>query len=260
MIKIGPAGIGGFKETEEFLERYQKLGIGCAEIPFTYRVWLDNEQSKKVGEFAKKFNIELTIHAPYYINLDSEDPKKIQDSMRRILDCCEKANFLGAKYVVFHAAYYGKNDPKKVFQIVKKKILEMQKIIKKNNWQVTLAPETTGKKSQFGSLDELIQLVKETKCFLCIDFAHLEARNGSIDYDKILTKINKAKLGKLHCHFSGIVYSDKGERNHEITPDKKWQELLKNLKKYKIECNIINESPTPIEDSLKGLKILDKLK
>jgi len=258
-IQFGPAGIGGFKETEEFLERYSKMGIRCAEIPFTYKIWLDNEQSKKVGEWAKKFNIILSIHAPYYINLTSENPKIIQESMQRILDTCERASYLQAKYVVFHAAYYGKQDKKKVFQIVKKRILEMQKVIQKNKWQVQLAPETTGKESQFGSLDELLKLVKETKCFLCLDFAHMEARVQKNNLKEIFEKIKKAKLSRLHCHFSGIEYGEKGERKHIITPEKKLLELLKYFKKYKIEANLINESPDPISDTLKGIKIWKKL-
>jgi len=256
-INLGPAGIGGFKEAEEFLERYQKLGIKCAEIYFTYRVWLDNEQAKKVGEWAKKFHIELSIHAPYYINLNSVDPQKVKDSMKRILDCCERAHHAHARYIIFHAAYYGQDDKKQVFQVVKKKIIEMQKIIQKNKWQVILAPETTGKPSQFGSLNELLKLIKETKCFLCVDFAHLEAREGKNNLDKIFKTLEK--LPRLHCHFSGIEYGQKGEKKHIITSEKKWLELLKYFKKYKLEANIINESPSPVDDALKGIKIWKKL-
>ena len=259
-IKIGPAGIGGSKEAPEILPQYGNAGIGCAEIPFTYQIWMKKEDAIEIREAAHKSNIQLSIHAPYYINLNSDDPKKVKASMQRILNCCEMGNYLGVNYIVFHAAYYGKTDKKKVFQIVKKRIKEMQTIIKKNTWQVKLAPETTGKKSQFGSIDELLLLVKETGCFLCIDFAHLEARDGKINYDSLFKKIKKAKLGRLHCHFSGIVYGEKGEKKHIPTPKEKWTKLLKALKKYKIEANIINESPIPVEDALSGIKILKKLK
>ncbi|MEM4703228.1 MAG: TIM barrel protein [Candidatus Pacearchaeota archaeon] len=260
IIKFGPAGIGGFKEAQEFLERYNKVGIKCAEIPFTYKVWLDNSQAKKIGEIAKKFQVELTIHAPYYINLNSRDFKKVQASMQRILDCCERAHYLQAKYVVFHAAYYEDINPEKVFQIVKKRILEMERIIKKNEWHVVLAPETTGKASQFGSLEELLQLVKETKCFFCVDFAHMLARKQKINYNEIFEKIKKANIDNLHCHFSGIEFTNKGEKRHVTTSEKAWRDLLSAFKKNKISANIINESPTPVEDSLLGLKIWNSLK
>jgi deoxyribonuclease-4 len=96
--------------------------------------------------------------------------------------------------------------------------------------------------------------VKDTGCFLCIDFAHLEARQGKQEFAKDFAMIKKARLKKLHCHFSGIEYKDKGEIRHLITPEKKWIELLKFFKEFKISASIINESPDPYFDTLKGLK------
>ncbi|UCD20982.1 MAG: TIM barrel protein [archaeon] len=260
MIKLGPVGIGGAKEALDFLEQYKKAGIFCAEIPFNYQVWLKKEDAEKIGKAAKELGIQLSIHAQYWVNLNSEDPKKVEQSMKRILDCCEMGHYVGANYVTFHAAYYQKKTPKQTYDVVKKRIREMQRIIKKNRWNVKLAPETTGKKSQFGSIDELLLLVRETNCFLCIDFAHMEARDQKIDYDKVFRKIKRAKLGTLYCHFSGIEYSEKGERRHVVTPEKNWKKLLPFFKKYKLNANVINESPEPFLDSIKGIRILKSLK
>jgi len=259
LIKLGPAGIGSFKNIEETMLEYKKLGIKCAEIPFTYQAWLSNEQAKKVGIEAEKNNIELTIHAQYWINLNSEDPEKIKASMKRILDCCERAHYCKAKYVVFHAAFYMKKNPEEVYEIVKKKILEMQSVIKKNNWHVTLAPETTGKQSQFGTLKELIKLHKETGCFLCVDFAHIEARTGKEDYGQVLSELKENNIKKIHCHFSGIEYSAKGERRHVTTPSDKIKKLLTAIENSKIEANIINEAPNPVQDTIKSIKLCSKM-
>jgi deoxyribonuclease IV len=259
-IKFGPAGIGGFKEASSRLEMYNKLGIRCAEIPFTYQVWLTNYQSEVLAESIKKYDIAISIHAPYYINLNSQNKKKTEASIKRILLCCERAHYLQARYVVFHAAFYGGKSAEQVYEIVKSKILEMQQVISKNNWHVKLAPETTGKISQFGSLSELLRLHKETGCFLCIDFAHLRARQGKIDYQDVFKKIKEAKLDNLHCHFSGIEFGDKGELRHLVTEEKDLHDLLEHLKKSGLSANIINESPSPVEDSIKGIKILKSLK
>ncbi len=258
-IKLGPAGIGGFKDAPAYLEEYSRLGISCAEIPFTYGVWLDNKQAEEIGNAAKKYNIQLSIHAPYYINLNSDEKAKVEASEKRILDCCERAHHLGAKYVVFHAAFYGKKSPKQVYDVVKKRILEMQKVIKKNNWQVFLAPETTGKPSQFGTLKELLLLVKETGCFFTIDFAHIEAREGKENYKAVLEILKKAHIENIHCHFSGIEYGEKGEKRHVVTELDKLKRLLSLLKKSKLEATFINESPSPVEDSLKAIKVLKSL-
>jgi deoxyribonuclease-4 len=258
-INFGPAGIGGFKEAPKILEAYHKAGIKCAEIPFTYQVWLTNDQAEVIAEVAKRFDIQLSIHAPYYINLNSQNKEKIDASIRRILLCCERAHHLHAKNVVFHAAYYGVKSPEETYQVVKEKIIHMQQALKRNKWDVNLCPETTGKKSQFGSLDELLRLARETWCFMCIDFAHLRAREGKIDYTEVFKKIKAAHLDNLHCHFSGIEFGDKGELRHLVTPESNLHELLNFLKKSGLTANIINESPSPIEDSLKGLKVLHSL-
>ncbi len=130
-----------------------------------------------------------------------------------------------------------------------------QKEIKAKKWDVVLAPETTGKPTQFGDLDELIRLNKETKCHLTVDFAHLKARyNGDIDYEEVMRKIKP--LGHIHCHFSGIIYGEKGEKKHKMLETSEITSLFKLLKKYKIDCTIICESPDPVKDALKMKKLL----
>lgn len=256
MIKIGPAGTSGLGY-EQGLLKCKELKLHALECEFTYGVKMSNAEAKKVGELAKKLNIKLSVHAPYWINLNSEEKIKIRQSQKRILDSCERGHYLGAEYIVFHAAFYGKKSHEETFDMVKESIMEMQKTIKKNKWNVFLAPETTGKKSQFGSLDELLRLIKETKCELCVDFAHLRARNQKINYDEVFKKLKEVK--HIHSHFSGIEFSAKGERRHLITPDSEIKELLKYMIKYKKDATIINESPNPFGDCEKTLDILKSL-
>ena len=256
MIKLGPAGTG--EGTEEGLKRIKELGLDGVEIEFTYGVRMSVATAKKLGGVAKKLGLKLSVHAPYYINLASSEKEKIEASIKRILDSCERGHYLTAKYIVFHAAFYGKRSEEEVYQIVKKAILEMQQVIKKNKWNVVLAPETTGKRSQFGTLDELLRLNKETGCAFCVDFAHLLARNGSIDYNEIIKKLKGFK--EVHCHFSGIEYTEKGERRHLVTEKKDIKNLFEKLLKSKTNFMIINESPDPLGDSVKSKKILEELK
>jgi deoxyribonuclease-4 len=133
----------------------------------------------------------------------------------------------------------------------------MQDEIQKRKWKVKLAPETTGKASQFGDLDELLRLKKETGCSLCIDFAHIKARTGKRDYKEIFEKLEKAGIKSIHAHFSGIEYTAKGERRHMLTGEKEISELLMWIKKSKVDAVIINESPDPLGDSLKSKRILE---
>lgn len=256
MIRIGPAGSKALTGLEE-LREMSKDGLNAMEIEFTYQIWMTDKEAEKVGKDAVEAGVFLSIHAPYYINLNSEEKAKIDASKKRILSCCERGHYFNGNEntpIVFHAAFYGKDTKEGTYKKVKEEILDMQKMIKQKGWKVILCPETTGKSSQFGDLDELLKLSKETGCGITVDFAHLKARNnGKIDYKEVFEKLKQLK--HIHSHFSGIEYTAKGERKHLITPNSEIKELLDWIKKYKIDITIINESPDPYRDSLKTLKL-----
>ena len=256
-IKFGPSGIDGVKQAQLVLEKYSKQGIKAAEIPFTYGIWMKNQEAIIIGKIAKKLDIRLSIHAPYWINLNSEDKTKIKQSIERILRCCEIGHHLSSEEktrIIFHPGFYGKNK-EQAFNIIKEGILELIQEIKTNNWNVELCPETMGKINVFGSLEEISELVEQTKCGFCIDFAHVLARYGDYNFD-LVKKLFPQK--QWQCHFSGIEYGDKGEKKHKTTSKEDWKELLTNIPNDK-EIIIINESPSPVEDSLKGLEVLKSI-
>jgi len=250
MIKFGPAGLGPSESAEDVLEQYHKLGLKACEIAFTYSVYIKPEDAERIGKKAKELGIELSIHAPYFVNLNSDEAEKRAATKKRILDCCKIGELLGAKVVVFHPGYYtnkGKTDEDRAgsYDNIKKGILDLLEVIKENKWKINV----------FGSVDEVSRLVKETGCSFCIDFAHILAREKKVDYEKIID----AFPGKeWHCHFSGIEYGEKGEKNHIPTGKDNWKELLSHLPKDK-EIRIINESPTMVEDAVEGFKIWEKM-
>lgn len=251
-IRIGPAGLGGIREAEETLEEYHRLGFKACEISFTYSIYIkDKKDAEKIGKKAKELGIDLSIHAPYWVNLNSQEKEKREATKQRILNCCEVGHWLNAKAVVFHPGYYGKNK-ERAYDVIKQGIEEMLKEVKKNKWVIELCPETMGKVNVFGSAEEISRLVKDTGCGFCIDFAHILAREKEVDYEKI-KKLFPGK--KWHCHFSGIVYGDKGEKNHKKTEKKEWKKLFDNLPDDK-QITIVNESPDMINDCLEGLEII----
>ena len=255
-IKFGPAGLGGIKDASSNLEMYHKLGLKACEIAFTYGVYIKKkEDAVAIGKTAKKLGIKLSIHAPYWINLNSKDKEKIEKSKQRILKCCEIGTYLNASKVVFHPGYYSGIEKEKTYENIKKEILEIQKIRKEKKFTPNLAPETTGKKNVFGSIDEISQLVKDTKCDFCIDFAHVLARYKNYEFEKIKKQFNQYK--SWHIHFSGIEYGEKGEKRHILTSEKEFEKIIKFLPKKK-KITIINESPNTVKDSVMGLNIYNK--
>src|SRR3989338_2141747 len=130
MIKFGPAGLGPVKTAEEVLEQYHKLGLKACEVAFTYQVYIKPDDAARIGKKAKELGIVLSIHAPYYVNLNSEEKAKREATKKRILDCCKIGELLGAEVVVFHPGYYGE-DREKAYETIKEGIIEIKDEIKK---------------------------------------------------------------------------------------------------------------------------------
>jgi len=258
MITFGPAGLGSVTQATENLESFAKLGLKACEIAFTYGVYIHHDADAiRIGKKAKSLGIRLSIHAPYWINLNSQERVKVEQSKKRILDCCRIGELLQAECVVFHPGYYSKFSQEQTYNNIKNQIIELQKEIHKQKWKINLAPETTGKVNVFGKEEEILSLVKDTSCFFTIDFSHLLARSqGKISYKEMYEKVKG--FSSLHCHFSGIDFTSKGERNHKLTPIDEIRKLLEILPKNK-DIVIINESPDPVEDSVKMLRVWEKL-
>lgn len=256
-IKLGPAGnCTSSSGTEDSLRIVKDIGLNAQEIEFVRSVYLSQEKAKAIGELGKDLEIGLSVHASYYINLCSSDKK--QKSIERILKAASRGEALNASVVVFHPGYYQKLDKKEAFRRVKDACKEMEKKVDK----IKLGLETTGKHSQFGSLDEIIQICKDLdKCVPVVDFAHLFARRyGRIDYSRILDKLEELNLDHLHTHFSNIEYTSKGEKKHlnlDHQPD--FRPLAKEILNRKLNITLICESPILEQDALKMKKIFEEL-
>ncbi|MEM4331137.1 MAG: TIM barrel protein [Candidatus Pacearchaeota archaeon] len=254
-ISFGPCSIGSVNEAKRNLHYFKERGLDACEVAFTYGVYMTKEDAIEIGEEAKKINVSLSIHAPYYINLNSEDEAKLNRSIDRIIECCRIGHFLGARKIVFHPGFYGKRK-EDAYRKIKESILLIKDIIKKEKLNVEICPEIMGKVNVFGSIEEISSLVKDTGCSFCIDFAHILARYK----DRMFESIKKSFPQKeWHCHFSGIEYGEKGERNHRKTKKEEWIELFNFLKKIDKKITIINESPDDINDSIEGSIIWKKI-
>ncbi|MEK6898146.1 MAG: TIM barrel protein [Nanoarchaeota archaeon] len=256
-VKFGPAGLGSVKEAISNLERYKNLGFTACEIAFTYGPYIKKkEDAEKIGDAAKKLGIQLSIHGPYWVNLNSEDDEKLKKSKERILECCKVGSWLGAIKVVIHPGFYGKRSKEEAYENIKKELLELEEERKKKEYTTKIAIETTGRVNVFGSVDETYNLVKETGCSFCIDFAHILAREKDYKFKEVFEKFKE--FDEIHIQFSGINYGEKGEKNHIKTKEEELRKLISHLPKDK-NITIINESPEPIEDTIAALRIYGKI-
>lgn len=240
-----------------------EMKLDGIELEFVHGVRMSENSQKVVKEASKKFLI--TAHGPYYINLNAKEQEKIDASITRIIDTAIMAQKAGAYSITYHAAFYMGNDKKTVFDRIKKQTERIIEIIEKEEINVWIRPETTGKSTQWGDLDEVIALSKEFKQILpCVDFSHLHARSGGKynTYDdfcaileKIGTELGQKAIDNFHGHLAGIAYSVKGEQSHLnfADADMNYKDLLKALKKFDVKGALICESPN-IEEDCKLLK------
>lgn len=242
------------KSTESGIERVAELGLNCLEVQFVRGVKMNEEMSRQVDDVAKKCAVRLTAHAPYFINLNAHEKEKILASQERLIHTAHVASLFGASGIVFHAAAYLNDSPEEVYERVKVKLEETVTKLRAMGNRVLLRPETTGKGSQFGSLDEVLNLSAEIEGIApCIDFAHLHARTGnSNSYGEFIAilkqveeRLGRQALEQIHIHLSGIQYGQKGELKHLDLKDSdiRYVELLSALKELEVKGLIICESP-----------------
>jgi deoxyribonuclease-4 len=261
-LLFGTAGVpvsAKLHSTEAGIERIAELGLGCMEVEFVRGVKMSPKVAVSVRELAARKKIVLTAHGPYFINLNAVEPEKVNMSKERILQTARIAALFGARSITFHAAFYLKSTPAETYAVVKRHLEEIVTVLRKEGNKVTISPEVTGKPSQFGTLEEILQLSSEIEgVALCLDFSHWHARTGKANsyqefldiLDQIERKLGRRALDNMHIHLSGIAYGKKGEIKHLMLPDSDFQyaELLKALKERKAKGVIISESMPYLEN------------
>lgn len=273
---FGPAGIppstpnilkGGVVSGVNHLREIHLDGM---ELEFVRQVYLTEKSAEEVKKAAKE-DLLLTAHGSYFINLNAHEQEKIQASKDRILKAARMLWLAGGYSVTFHPAFYLKDDPSVVYATVKKQLKEIVETLKQENNDIWIRPETTGKPTQFGTLQEIIKLSQELEQVMpCVDFSHLHARNNGgwnseKEFREVLNLIEK-ELGKqglhnMHIHLSGINYGEKGEKNHLNLDDSdmKYKELLKVLKEFNVKGALVCESPDIVGDAIMLKRFYEKL-
>jgi len=251
-IRIGAAGSHG-RGNLEGLREASRMGLDGMEVEFTYGVRLPPAAAEEAGCLADRLGLFLSVHAPYYINLASDESAKVAASRQRILASCHRAHLLGARDVVFHAGFYQGKPAARTYDLIRDQLETLQREIRRNGWRVVLCPETTGKPSQFGALEELQRLMEDTGCGLTVDFAHLYARQqGDIDYEALQQRLPQS----FHAHFSGIEFTAKGEKKHIRASPAHFRPLARALLNHAKRVTLVCESPAPYKDAVMMKRIL----
>lgn len=253
---------GSYKEAFEIIKSLELDGM---ELEFVHGVRMSDETRALVNNTRERENLVLTAHCPFYINLNSPEEEKVIASVNRVIETAVAARDTGAFSITYHAAYYMGGDKEKVYAQVKKCNDMITSALEAQGIEVWVRPETTGKATQWGDLDEVIRLSKEFDLVLpCIDFSHLHARSAgefntydefSMILEKIGNELGDKALKCFHAHLAGILYTAKGERSHLNLEesDMNYKDLLKAFKAFDVRGALTCESPN-IEVDTKILK------
>lgn len=232
------------------------LELDAMELLFVHSVNVTDKNRDEILREKINNDFYLSAHGSYYINLNAEETEKQEQSLERISKAMLALLKVKARSLVFHAGFYLNDSKEETYNTIKNNLLKL------TYEGVDYRLETTGKGTQFGTLEELVSLCKEVKsCKLCIDFAHIHARqNGSLrDYEDfakilqyVLDELGRAALDDLHMHIAGINYNEKGEKNHlPITmSDFNYIACLQALKDFEVKGCVIAEGPTLENDAL----------
>ena len=277
MIKFGPSGncdsfyAEGYAHTEQAAAFVKNRGLDCFEYSFGRGVRMTEDKAISIGEAFASEGIEISAHAPYFINFANPDDEMAAKSYAYVLDSAKVCKLMGGRRVVFHPAAQGKAMRFEAVALTEERLKILREYIYLNGLQdMWFCPETMGKLAQIGTVEEIVQFCKIDPVFIqCVDFGHINAREqGSLktveDYksrlEYMLAELGYEKMKHFHVHFSKIMYSAKGEVKHLTFDDQiygpEFEPLAIALKDLKLEPYIVSESDgTQAEDAAEMKRI-----
>jgi deoxyribonuclease IV len=243
------------------VQQLASLGLLALELGWVQSVRVSEETCLLIKQTAQENHVSISVHAPYYINLNAnheEWPK----SRQRLMDAAHYGNLAGATDIIFHPGSYFGLSSEEVMPLAIERLDAVMDELRSSNNPVTLRPETMGKTAMIGSINDTLEMSIAIKGVEpCIDFAHLHARagDGSMNskeewlrvLDDYAKRLGEDSLSRLHIHLSGIEYGPKGERNHLPLDESDFNltALLGALQERECSGRILCESPVMEEDA-----------
>ena len=243
------------------IRRLAELGLSALELAWVRSVRVSAEKCAEIKAAAETSGLALSVHAPFYINLNGSADEWPR-SRQRLMDAAHYGHLAGATDIIFHPGSYFGSEPRVVLELALPRLRACVSELREAGNPVRLRPETMGKSAMLGSLEDTLVMAEEIEGVEpCIDFAHLHARPGDGTVNtyaewEALLKLYKKRLGaaaikRLHIHLSGIEYGPKGEKHHLPLKesDLKYRQLFKALRDAGAAGRVMCESPKMEEDA-----------
>jgi deoxyribonuclease-4 len=263
MIYFGPSGnddvfyAEGNKSSVQAPAFLAGRGLNAYEYSCSKGVNVGAPKAAEIGAEAEKYGIFVSIHAPYYINMSSDDEIKRANSAKYIMQTLEIARPMKAKRIVIHAGVPGNGERSEAMRKIRESFTDViRQADEAGLGDIAMCPELMGKMNQMGSLDEVLEMcLVDERLIPTIDFGHLHARTEGClksldDFMEVFARIENVlgveRMRKIHIHMSRIEYTTGGERKHrdlseaEYGPDYKL--MIQAILAKKAEPVVICES------------------
>ena len=239
-------------------------GLDAMEVQFGRQVRMAEDKALALKARAEELGVRLSAHAPYYINLNSSDPSKLEKSKEWLLKAARATDLFGGRVVVVHAASYMGSDSAATTAAVVENLGPCRDILAQEGVGIVLGLETMGRGATWGTLKEISEVMKAVSGVVpVLDFAHVHARYGGVlrtkaDFRALLQECYSFYSGPLHCHFSCIEFTDKGEKRHLRLEAKQpdYAQLAELIKGTDRDMTLIAETPDPVDGAIEMRNML----
>ena len=270
--KFGPGGnsdsfkLAGGKSTLQAPGFVKRIGLDAYEYEAGNGLSASEEMLAGIGLKAKEHGIAMSFHTPYFISLSSVEKEKRIKSVEYIKQSAHASKLLDANIMVVHCGSCAKISRETAMEYAKETLTNTARMMYDCGFSVIAGIETMGKVNQLGTLEEVIELcATDSHLYPVVDFGHMNAREqGGLfpdadSYRRVFHQIAEAlgdeKARYMHCHFSKIAYTEKGEKNHLTFEDTvfgpPFEPLMEAIVREGVSPNIICESAgTQADDAL----------
>jgi len=206
------------------------MGLDCYEYQCGRGVNLGEETARRIGKAALDAGIVMSLHGPYFINLSSAEPERVEKNLKYITDACRAARWMGGDRVIVHCGGLSGLTREEAFANTGAGLmLALARLEAQGLDDIALCVETMGKVSTIGTTEEVARLCAlDTRLVPCIDFGHVNSREqGSLKtvadfhgiFDILEAELGRARTRAMHAHFSRIEFSKGGEVRHWTLAD-----------------------------------------
>jgi len=234
IIRFGPAGNSesftamGYRKNIQVPEYLEKMGLSAYEYQCGRGVKISQAAAAELGSAAAAKQIQLSIHAPYYISMSSVEEEKRLNSVNYVLQSAQAVHAMGGDRIVVHTGSCGKISREEALTLAADTMKKCIAALDESGLHdIHICPETMGKLNQLGTLEEVLALCKlDERLLPCLDFGHLNARTyGGLSsaqaFERVLEQVENAigvyRASLFHAHFSKIEYTRPGGEKRHLT-------------------------------------------